>query len=139
MFVAEGASVLLCARTSSLISDVCSRLSRDLAEGQQVHGRTCDIAVPSQIDALVQEALALFPDLGVLVNNAGIYGPMGNIEDVNWEEWVQAINTNLLGTVYFCRAVLPHFRKRGGGKIINLSGGGATSPMPGISGYAISK
>ena len=138
-FVAQGASVLLCARTKSLIDDVCHRLSKNLIEGQRVYGRTCDIGDPAQIDAAMTEAHKLFSDLGVLVNNAGIYGPMANIEDVNWDEWVQAIKINLLGTIYFCRAVMPHFRKRGHGKIINLSGGGATSPMPGISSYAISK
>lgn len=138
-FVAEGASVLLCARTTAMVDDVCHRLSANLSEGQKVYSRTCDIGVTGQIDAVVNDALQLFPDLGVLVNNAGVYGPMGNIEDVDWDEWVDALKINLLGTIYFCRAVMPHLRKRGRGKIINLSGGGATAPLPGISSYAISK
>lgn len=138
-FVAEGASVVLCARTTSAVDKICDDLSRNLIAGQQVHARTCDIGTPEQIDALLTDALEIHPDLGVLVNNAGVYGPMGNIETVDWNEWVQAINVNLLGTIYFCRAVMPHFRKRGRGKIINLSGGGATAPLPGISSYAVSK
>jgi 3-oxoacyl-[acyl-carrier protein] reductase len=52
---------------------------------------------------------------------------------------VQAIEINLMGTVYPCRALIPHLKSRQSGKIINLSGGGATNPLPGISAYAASK
>lgn len=138
-FIAEGASVLLCSRTGDAIEQVRQRLSVNLTPGQQVHARVCDVAVPDQVDALVARALALFPDLDVLVNNAGVYGPMGNIEDIDWQQWVDAITVNLMGVVYPCRALMPHFRRRGCGKIITISGGGATSPLPGLSAYAASK
>ena len=58
---------------------------------------------------------------------------------MDWDEWRNAIEVNLLGTVYTCRRAVPEFRKRGYGKIVNLSGGGATSPMPRLSAYAASK
>jgi NAD(P)-dependent dehydrogenase (short-subunit alcohol dehydrogenase family) len=74
-----------------------------------------------------------------LVNNAGVYGPMGRIDEVDWKEWIDAVSINLMGTVYPSRAVLPHYLKRGRGKIVNISGGGATNPLPGISAYAASK
>src|SRR5206468_11879378 len=54
-------------------------------------------------------------------------------------DWVHAIHINLLGTVYCCRAALPLMRRAGAGKIITLSGGGATAPLPRISAYAASK
>jgi NAD(P)-dependent dehydrogenase (short-subunit alcohol dehydrogenase family) len=75
----------------------------------------------------------------ILVNNAGVYGPIGRIEDNDWDEWMQAIRINLFGTVLMCRAILPHLREQGYGKIINLSGGGATAPLPRFSSYAASK
>ena len=75
----------------------------------------------------------------MLVNNAGIYGPEGLVEEVAWDEWEQAVRVNLFGSVLCCRAVLPHFRANGYGKIIQLSGGGATSPLPRLSAYAASK
>ena len=75
----------------------------------------------------------------MLVNNAGIYGPKGLTEDVSWDEWEHAIRVNLFGSVLCSRAVLPHFRTNGYGKIIQLSGGGATSPLPRLSAYAASK
>ena len=75
----------------------------------------------------------------MLVNNAGVYGPKGLIEEVAWDEWEHAVRVNLFGSVLCCRAVLPHFRANGYGKIIQLSGGGATSPLPRLSAYAASK
>ena len=66
-------------------------------------------------------------------------GRKGSIEDVDWDEWEQAIRVNLFGSVLCCRALLPHFRANGYGKIVQLSGGGATSPLPRLSAYAASK
>ena len=45
----------------------------------------------------------------MLVNNAGIYGPKGYIEKINWNEWVKAIQINLFGSILLCRAVIPYF------------------------------
>ena len=73
------------------------------------------------------------------MNNAGVYGPMGSIEDVDWDAWVRAIEINLFGSILMCRALLPHFKAQRYGKIIQLSGGGATNPLPRISAYAASK
>jgi 3-oxoacyl-[acyl-carrier protein] reductase len=77
--------------------------------------------------------------LQILVNNAGVYGPLGLIEDVDWDAWVHAIEVNLFGSILMCRALLPHFRAARYGKIVQLSGGGATNPLPRISAYAASK
>jgi NAD(P)-dependent dehydrogenase (short-subunit alcohol dehydrogenase family) len=138
-FVAEGASVVLCARSAASLAEVKARLLPSIRPGQQVLTRTTDVADADQVDALVSEAIAAFPQLDILVNNAGVYGPIGPIEEVDWAEWVEAISINLMGTVYPCRALLPHLRARGHGKIINLSGGGATKPLPRASAYAASK
>ena len=91
------------------------------------------------VRALVDVALEHFGQLEILVNNAGVYGPMGTIEDVDWDAWVDAIRINLLGSVLVARAIVPHFKARGYGKVIQLAGGGATAPMPQISAYAASK
>ncbi|EWY42533.1 oxidoreductase [Skermanella stibiiresistens SB22] len=138
-YVAAGASVLLCARGGDSLRAVQEQLSSDLAPGQRVLIQTADVAVPDQVDALVARAGAEFPRIDILVNNAGVYGPLGAIEEIDWEEWVTAIQINLMGTVYPCRAVVPHMRVAGYGKIVNLSGGGATSPLPRVSAYAASK
>ena len=73
------------------------------------------------------------------MNNAGVYGPKGETEKVDWASWVDAIQINLMGSVLMCRALIPHFKSQKYGKIIQLSGGGATQPIPRISAYAVSK
>jgi NAD(P)-dependent dehydrogenase (short-subunit alcohol dehydrogenase family) len=138
-YVAEGASVLLCARNEQSLEEVRTRLTNRLVDGQQVLIKKTDVTDPVEVEALMATAIETFPRLDILINNAGIYGPFGSIDEVKWDDWVQAISTNLMGTVYPCRAVLPHFKAQHRGKIINLSGGGATNPLPGISAYASSK
>ncbi len=138
-FVAEGASVMLCARGAARLEAVAAALRRHCRPGQQVLTGVADLTQPPQVDALVAAALAAFPQLDILVNNAGIAGPIGPLEETDWLAWVAAVNVNLLGTVYACRALLPQLKRRGGGRIINLSGGGATSPMPRLTAYAASK
>ena len=98
-----------------------------------------DVSDAASCDAVARQAISSFGKVTILVNNAGIYGPMGNIESVDFAEWVKAIQINLFGVVLMCRALIPHFRANGYGKIVNLSGGGATAPLPRISAYAASK
>lgn len=138
-FVAEGSSVLLCARSTDKLNALGAKLAPKLIKGQRIVLATTDVASTSDIDQLAAHALAEFPHIDALINNAGVYGPMGSIEELNWQDWADAITINLIGTVYCCRAFMPHFRARNYGKIINLSGGGATNPLPRISAYAASK
>jgi NAD(P)-dependent dehydrogenase (short-subunit alcohol dehydrogenase family) len=64
---------------------------------------------------------------------------MGAVADTDWSAWVRTIEINLLGSVLVARAVAPHLARRGYGKILQLSGGGATRPLPRLSAYAASK
>jgi len=138
-FVAEGASVMLCAREEGPLMQTVQRLSSNLAPGQRVQGEVADVSDRRDVDSLVAGAIEAFSEVQILVNTAGVYGPLGRLEDIDWDDWVSAIEINLLGTVYTCKALLPHLVAQGYGKVINLSGGGATSPMPRISAYAASK
>ena len=138
-FVAEGASVMLCAREEANLEEVRARLASQAAPGQQVLAMRCDMAQPADIEGLVTECQRRFPKIDILLNNAGIQGPMGSVEEVDWAQWVTTIQVNLLGVVAACRAVIPGMKARGYGKIINISGGGATNPMPGMTAYAASK
>jgi NAD(P)-dependent dehydrogenase (short-subunit alcohol dehydrogenase family) len=139
-FVRAGASVLLVARGEELLQ----RAEKELAAlatqpGQIVRSMRGDVSDPESCAALIKRAQELLSEVTILVNNAGIYGPMGRIEEVDWTAWVETIQINLFGTVLMCRGVIPLMRARGYGKIINLSGGGATAPLPRISAYAASK
>lgn len=138
-YVEAGASVMLCARDTASIEAVGRKLSARCRPGQKILTTATDVSKPNQVDALVAAAIRQFGKVHILVNNAGVYGPLGALEQIDWEDWVTAININLLGTVYPCRAILPHFKAAGYGKIINLSGGGATQPLPRLSAYATAK
>lgn len=138
-YVEAGAGVVLCARDASALETARESVAALAESGQRVLSLPADVSVPRDVDAVVSAAFEAFPSLEILVNNAGVYGPFGPIEEIDWTAWVRAIEINLLGSVLMCRAVLPHFRRARYGKIVQLSGGGATSPLPRISAYAASK
>jgi NAD(P)-dependent dehydrogenase (short-subunit alcohol dehydrogenase family) len=139
-YVKAGAEVLICARDAALLATARTHIAAAAVKpGQRVIARHADISRRADADELAATALEIFPQLDILVNNAGIHGPVGPAEDVEWDEWVETIAVNLFGSVLMCRAVLPHFKARRSGKIVQLSGGGATKPMPNASAYAASK
>jgi NAD(P)-dependent dehydrogenase (short-subunit alcohol dehydrogenase family) len=136
--LSEGANVALCSRTATDLAAQHKRLAAAYG-ADRVWAKPADISCKSDVDALFAEAQSRFGGLDILVNNAGIYGPMGSIDAVDWDQWVQAIAINLTGTVYCARKAVTMFKPQRYGKIVILSGGGATSPLPGISAYAASK
>jgi NAD(P)-dependent dehydrogenase (short-subunit alcohol dehydrogenase family) len=138
-YLEAGASLMICARNEMLLDEAALTLRAVAGTGQSVLAMPADISELADVTALVSAALREFGRLDVLVNNAGVAGPCGAIEDIDLKEWFRAIEINLLGSVLLSRAVLPHFKKAARGKIIQLSGGGATSPLPGLSAYAASK
>jgi NAD(P)-dependent dehydrogenase (short-subunit alcohol dehydrogenase family) len=138
-YVAAGASVLMCARDEALLDRARASVAARAQRGQRVEAERADVSIPADVETLFARAFALFPQLHILVNNAGVYGPLGPTESVDWAAWARAIEINLYGSVLPCRAVLPHFKHHRHGKIIQLSGGGATNPLPRITAYAASK
>ena len=138
-YVAEGANVFLCARDGQALSSAAAELVGDEHGAAEVAFEAADVSDREAVHSLVEAATARFPELSILVSNAGVYGPMGPIDQVDWDEWVRAIEINLLGSVLVARQLIPRLRAAGSGKIIQLSGGGATQPLEGLSAYAASK
>jgi len=138
-FVAEGASVFLCARSEPAVRAVAQQLSATARDGQKVLAHSADIGKRCDVDRLVEQALGASKRIDILVNNAGVYGPIGPTHEIDWDAWVDAVNINLIGLVYACRAVTATMIRQRSGKIINLSGGGATNPLPRMTSYAASK
>jgi NAD(P)-dependent dehydrogenase (short-subunit alcohol dehydrogenase family) len=137
-FAAEGASLALCSRDHAEIEAKRQELL-SASPAARIHAQAADVADEDQIDAFFDASAGALGRIDILVNNAGIYGPMGSIDTVDWNEWVKAIAINLNGNVYCARKAVTLFKPNRYGKIINLSGGGATNPLPGISAYAASK
>ena len=138
-YVAAGASVIICARDEGMLSEAADVLKRSASNDQVIFNMVADVAESEAVDALIDFAIDRMGRIDILVNNAGIYGPKGPTDSVDWAQWVQAINVNLLGSVLMCRAVITHMKRQGYGKIVQLSGGGATNPLPNLSSYAVSK
>jgi NAD(P)-dependent dehydrogenase (short-subunit alcohol dehydrogenase family) len=138
-YLAAGASLIICARDRELLDRSARQLEPLAASGQSIIALAADISSSHDVDALMARALREFGRLDILVNNAGVLGPAGAAESVPWEAWLRTIEINLLGAVLLSRAVVPHFKQAGHGKFIQLSGGGATNPLPNLSAYAASK
>lgn len=98
-----------------------------------------DVTDSSKAQKLVKRVVKKHKRIDILVNCAGIYGPIGEFHTNALLKWREAININLLGTVNMCHAVLPFMIRQKAGNIINLSGGGAVQPFANFSAYATSK
>ena len=138
-YVAAGASVVICARDRDMLSRASETLKPITTNDQRVFSIVTDVSEPQAVDKLLSYSVNTMGRIDILVNNAGVYGPKGSIDSVDWAQWIQAININLLGSVLMCRAVVIHMKSQGYGKIVQLSGGGATNPLPNLSSYAVAK
>jgi len=138
-FVAEGASVVICGRDVDQVNHAVEALKKGTPSKQIVIGLPLDVSKEENVRKMINTTIDALGRVDIVVNNAGVYGPKGLIEDVDSDEWISAIHINLLSVFFMCKGILPHMKKNNAGKIINLSGGGATSPLPRISAYAASK
>lgn len=137
VFLSEGARVLICARSGKELDAAHVELEGEFPG--RVFAERCDISRRDDLDSFAAAAEQLLGGVDILVCNAGVYGPKGSIDAVDWDAWVEAIQINLVGTVYCCRAFLRQLRQSERGKVLIISGGGATKPMPNLSAYAVSK
>jgi NAD(P)-dependent dehydrogenase (short-subunit alcohol dehydrogenase family) len=138
-FVDEGADVALCARDEETLQVAFEELKARAAGKSRVLAAPVDVSRQEDVRRFVKSVVEEFGGLDILLCNAGVYGPKGPIDEVAWDEWARGIEININGTVLPCVEALPYLKRQKGAKIIILSGGGATKPMPYLSGYATSK
>ena len=138
-FLTHGANVVICGRNRETLESARASLEAEVKNDQRLMVQATDVSSEQEVDELIGRCVKEFRNVDILVNNAGVLGPIGRTEDIAVEDWRAVIETNLIGVFLLCRALVPHMRSRGYGKIINLSGGGATSPRPFFSAYATSK
>ena len=135
-YAQEGAVLALAARSLDELEQTASETRSLGAESFVVR---VDVTQQSSVDSMAERALERLGRVDILVNNAGIVGPIGALEDNDVDAWLRTIQVNLVGTYLCCRAVIPAMAANGGGRIINLSGSGATSAPYHLSAYGSSK
>ena len=134
-FLREAAKVMLIARSV----DELLAAKNELSDGfKSVEIYKADVTDSTDVKNLVKKTLKIFGKIDILVNAAGIYGPIGSSIDVNFDKWKQTFEINVFGTFNLMQRVLPIMIKKGRGKIINFSGGG-DGPFPRFSAYNSSK
>ena len=145
---ARGATVVCAARSvATAPGSLPGTIHDTVAEIEQSGGRAlavqCDIGNATDIDELVATTIAAFGRIDVLVNNA-MASTRAAFADSTVDDWDESMRVNVRSLYLFCRAVVPHMTKTGGGSIINISSGGAghdSTPFmpPGYVIYVVAK
>ena len=111
------------------------------ATGSRTLGLQIDVASESDAARMASEAVKAFGRIDVLVNNAALFSTLQlkPFEDIPLAEWRKVMDVNVLGVALCCRACVPHMRKAGGGRIINLASGAPLKGVPFFLHYISSK
>lgn len=128
---AAGAAVVLVGRDEQKLSAVAAEL------GERASGIACDVADEASVDRL-REALG-DTEVSILVNNAGIPGPVAALTDISVGDWDEVFGVNVRGTFLLCRALLPGMVARGDGDIINIASVSGKRPLAHRTPYCASK
>lgn len=133
---AQGANLVLAARTASELDEVVRQVAACDGEACAIQA---DVADAHDAERVVHAAVERYGRVDVLVDVAGIYGPIGPFWETDLDEWKRATEVNLYGLLHLSRAAVPTMIAAGTGSIVAFSGGGATTPLPRFSAYAASK
>ena len=126
---AEGASLLLLARSADKITALASRLRK---AGHAAEAMTCDVAEFTQVQAAVGRAHEAFGRIDAIVNNAGVIEPIGPLASADPRAWSHAVDINFKGVFNGMRAVLPEMRAQGSRRDRQPRLGGGAQPARGL-------
>jgi 3-oxoacyl-[acyl-carrier protein] reductase len=135
-FAREGAAVALASRTEAELEATRETIRRAGGRAACFPG---DVSQEAFVTRLVDETRQQLGEIGVLVNNAGIYGPLKPIYELATEDWDRVLSINLRGAFLLTRAVLPGMVQRGRGVVLNISSDSGKHAYPLSGGYAVSK
>jgi 3-oxoacyl-[acyl-carrier protein] reductase len=119
---ADGAHCVLAARDIDPLQDHARLLDEKYPQGAHIAVR-CDVSSEADVNAMIETTVDRFGHIDIVVNAAGIIGPIETpAERVTPEQFREVIDINLLGTFLVCRAAIPHLSRGGEGRIVNISG-----------------
>lgn len=126
-----GARVIVAGRSRAALESTASRI------GPSAQAVECDVADPDSVEGL-RAALA-GEDISIVVNNAGVAGPVAPLVEITPQQWDEVFAANVRGTYLVCRAFLPPMLTRGDGDVINLASVSGKRPLARRSPYCASK
>lgn len=129
--VQEGCRVVVVGRREATLRALTDEL------GAPAHAETCDVSDPDSVTSLA--ARLSDEDISIVINNAGVAGPVSPLVDVSPEEWDDVFGVNVRGTFLICRAFLPGMIRRGSGDIINIASVSGKRPLTARTPYCASK
>jgi meso-butanediol dehydrogenase / (S,S)-butanediol dehydrogenase / diacetyl reductase len=135
-FAGSGAHVVLSGRRSETLEAVCEAIR---AEGGSAEFCVGDVTDPVHLEELMAIAASTRKVLEILVNNAGIPGPVAPLIEVSLEDWNETIAVNLTGVFLACKAALPYLKRAKHGKILNIGSVTGKRPLPNRTPYAAAK
>lgn len=110
-----------------------------LAANPNATASLTDVSKPDQVEQLFAEFSEHYDHIDILINNAGIAGPTGKVQDLDIDAWNSCINIDLNGTFYVTRKAIPLIKKSGGGSIVNMSSNAGQFGLPLRSPYTAAK
>jgi 3-oxoacyl-[acyl-carrier protein] reductase len=125
----EGADVAICARDEAALMRTAEEIRK--ASGREVLAMRADVSQAGDIRALVDAAARRFGRIDALICNAG-GPPSGSFLDMTDEHWEAAVQLNLMSVIRLIRETVPHMRRAGGGRIVNISSVAIKQPIPGL-------
>jgi 3-oxoacyl-[acyl-carrier protein] reductase len=126
----EGANVSICSRNYSDLLQTASEIE-SCCPSSRILPVTADVTNPQDVKRLVQQTADKFQRIDILITNAG-GPPSGHFMGFSDDDWESAFKLNLLSTVRLCRETIPHLKKQGGGRIVNLVSIAARQPIEGL-------
>ncbi|HVQ74824.1 MAG TPA: SDR family oxidoreductase [Candidatus Binatia bacterium] len=121
----EGVRVAICARRKEPLERAAEEVRR--ATGGEVLAQVADVTSAEEVEAFVTAVVARFGGIDILVNNAGTSAAAA-FEAVDDAAWHVDFELKVMAAVRFCRLVIPHMKKRGGGRIVNVTTVGGKAP-----------
>lgn len=131
----EGANISICARGKEDLDKATEEIQQ---HGVEVLAIPADVTVLDDIQRVVDQTRQRFGRIDILVNNAG-WATFGRSWDTSEEDWRYVMDVNLHSAIRFTRAIVPHMREQGGGRIINISSVSGHSMVPALADYQAAK
>lgn len=134
-FAAEGAHVAILARGGAALAEAAQELR---ANGADIDAFEADISIPAEAERAVHRLISRWGRIDVLINNAGqiLSAPQ---QHVTVEDYERAMGVHFYGPLHLIRAAIPHMRRQGGGRIVNIASIGGKVAIPHLLPYCASK